>query len=110
MATTNIDWSPIAPFEVLRNIFENIITEWKQSLIMAFNDRNLRLDTFENMIMRYEIDNCRNQNLFNALINSSRENYRLLTQVWEIGVSSFNGIETCFRKMFNDVNELEKLL
>jgi hypothetical protein len=62
------------------------------------------------MIMRYEIDNCRNQNLFKPLINSSPENYRLLTQVWEIGVSSFNGIETCFRNMFNDVNQVRKVV
>jgi hypothetical protein len=29
-----------------------------------------------------------------------------LTQVWEIGVSNFNGAEACFRNVFNDLNEI----
>jgi hypothetical protein len=60
---------PNAPFEVLKHIFENIVMGWKQSLVTAVSDRSLRMDTFKNMIMIYEIDNCRNQNLFNALID-----------------------------------------
>jgi hypothetical protein len=77
MARTEINFHPNAPL--------------KQTLVTAFQDRSLRMDVFMNMIMKCEMDNCWNQNLFNALINSYGENSRLLEQVWEIGVSSFNG-------------------
>jgi hypothetical protein len=110
VALTNIGWNINTPFEVLRQIVENIVTRWKQTLVTAFEDRNLRLDTFKNMIMRYEIDNCRNQNLFNALIDGNRENHRILAQVWEIDASSFNGMKTCLRNMFNDVNEVRRIM
>jgi hypothetical protein len=83
---------------------------WKQSLVTAFSGRSLRMDTFKNVIIRYEIDNCRNHNLLNALFDSNRENYRILTQVLEVGISSFNGIETCFRNMFNGVNEVRRIM
>jgi hypothetical protein len=63
MGRTTIEYNRNAPFEVLRNIFENIITGWRQTLVIAFNDRNLGMDTFKNIIMRYEIDNFRNQSL-----------------------------------------------
>jgi hypothetical protein len=93
IARAEINFDPNAPLELLKNIFENIVLGWKQTLVTAFQDRSLRMDVFKNMIMKYEMDNCRNQNLFNALINSNGENRRLLEQVWEIGISSFNGTE-----------------
>jgi DNA anti-recombination protein RmuC len=43
------------------------------------------------------------------LKESNRENYRILNQVWEIRVPNFNGAETCFRKVFNDLNEMKKV-
>jgi hypothetical protein len=30
------NWNPNAPFGVLRNIVENIIDDWKQTLVTAF--------------------------------------------------------------------------
>jgi hypothetical protein len=72
--------------------------------------RRLRIDPFKNMIMKYEVYNCRNQGLFNALIENDRENYRMLTEVWEIGISSFNGLETNFKNIFNDLNMIRKVL
>jgi hypothetical protein len=77
MVTSNIDWSPNIPLELLRNIFENIVIGWNQTLYTAFEDRSLRIDAFKQMIMKHEVDICRNQSLFNALI----ENGKLVCQV-----------------------------
>jgi hypothetical protein len=82
----------------------------EKTLVTAFEDRNLRMDIFKNIIMKYEIDNCRNQSLVNALVDGNRENYRILIQVWEIVVSSFNGIEVCYRNVVNDLNEVRIIL
>jgi hypothetical protein len=40
--------------------------------------------------MKFEVDNCRNQNWFHVFIESTRENYRIIKQVWEISVSTFS--------------------
>jgi hypothetical protein len=83
---------------------------WKQTLYTAFEERRLRIDTFKNTIMKYEVDDCRNQILFNVLIENDRENYLMLTKVWEIGVSSFNGLEINFKNVFNYLNMIKKVL
>jgi hypothetical protein len=44
------------------------------------------------------------------MINNNRESYRLLNQVWEVGVFTFNGIEVCLRNLFNDINEVRKVV
>jgi hypothetical protein len=88
----------------------NLVDGWKQTLYTAFEDNNLRIDTYKNMIMRYEIDNCRNQSLFNAFIENDNICYRILTQVWEINMSNFNGMEVCFRNVFNDLNMIRKVI
>jgi hypothetical protein len=62
----------------LGNIFENIVIGWMQTLYTAFENRSLRIDTFNQMMMKYEIDNCRNQSLFNALIKNGKLVYQVL--------------------------------
>jgi hypothetical protein len=56
------------------------------------------------------MDNYRNQGLFFALIESGRDNYRILTQIREIGISSFNGLEVNFRNLYNDLNMIRKVI
>jgi hypothetical protein len=108
MAFSNINWNPDAPFNLLRNLFENLVDGWKQTLYTVFEDNNLRIDIFKNMIIRYEIDNCKNQRLFNAFIVNDNICYRILTQVCEINLLNFNGMEVCFRNLFIDLTMIRK--
>jgi hypothetical protein len=43
-------------------------------LFIAFNGKNLRMDTFNGIIIKYETSNCRNLNILNTLIAGSMEN------------------------------------
>jgi hypothetical protein len=62
-----------APFNLLRNVFEYIVTGWKQTLCTAFNDNSLRMDIFNGIIMKYKVSNHRILNILNRLVDNSKK-------------------------------------
>jgi hypothetical protein len=50
-ALSSVKWNINAPFNLLRNVFEYIVTGWKQTLYTAFNNRSLRMDIFKGIII-----------------------------------------------------------
>jgi hypothetical protein len=110
VALSTVDWNINAPFSLLQNIFENITMGCKQTLFTSFTDRELRLSTFKNVIMKYEMNNCRNLNILNTLVEGSRENYRVISQIWEISVSTFSGFETNMVNVFQILNGMRKII
>jgi hypothetical protein len=85
VASSTIDWNFNALFNLLQNIFESIVTGWKQTLFTAFIDRNLRLAVFNQVIMKY----------FEQLLNDI--------------ATSFNGVKESYinsiENVINKINE-----
>jgi hypothetical protein len=77
MACANITWDVNQPFALLRNIFENITNGWKETLVTAFNDRSLRIDTLKILNLRRHIDVVKTNGLLETIINGGRENGRI---------------------------------
>jgi hypothetical protein len=91
----NIDWDMREPFVLLRNILENITNGWKETLVTAFRDRQLRIDVFKNFTMKLEMSMCRSNNLLETIINGGKENHRIgatvLVRLLEFaGATEFN--------------------
>jgi hypothetical protein len=68
------------------------------------------MDVFKNLIMKYEVSNCRNQSLLNTLVDGSRENYIVIIQIWEMNISTFSGFETNMSNMFQVLKRLRTTL
>jgi hypothetical protein len=66
VANSSITWDRNQPFEVFKGVFTLLVEGWKQTLVTAFGDRDLRLEVYKNMVMRYEFDSCKYHNFFNT--------------------------------------------
>jgi hypothetical protein len=71
------------------------VNVWKETLVTAFRDRQLRIEVFKGIIMKTEMSICRSNNLLEALINGERENHRIgatvLVRIMEFaGATEFN--------------------
>jgi hypothetical protein len=100
VANTEIIWDRNQPFEVLKGIFTLIVEGWKQSLVTAFDDRNLRLETYKNIIMRYEIDNNKYFSFFDTFLHNHQVLFNLNNEVGIICASVFWEFGECISKNF----------
>jgi hypothetical protein len=78
MAIANIDWDARQPFNLLRNISENITNGWKETLVTAFNDRQLRIDLFKGFSMKMEMS----MNRSNSFVRSDNKWRQRKSQNW----------------------------
>jgi hypothetical protein len=110
VALSNIFWNPNEPFTLLNHIFENIVMEWKETLVTASGDRQLRIDGFKGLIMKNEINNCRTVDVLETIIDGNRKNQNLITQVLGVSISTFNGLETCMAAVFQRFNQVREVI